>query len=186
MAAQQELLGVSLDAHPLELVAEKIAAAGAITTVEAAGRIGQRVTVAGVRQSGHRSRTARGEPMMFLTLEEPGRDAGCSAIPGRLPPSADFHPLFRAAVCYRHGGDGHVQGRAAAAGGEGEADGIEANTTPRRNRLGWRSARAAGARCQVRNSAISRRGQSRRLPWCIPPAFFRQFPLSGWVCCRVR
>ena len=70
VAAQQELLGVSLDAHPLELVADKIAAAGAITTVEAAGRIGQRVTVAGILQSGHRSRTAKGEPMMFLTLED--------------------------------------------------------------------------------------------------------------------
>jgi len=70
VAAQQELLGVSLDAHPLELAADKLSAAGAITTVEAAGRLGQRVTVAGLRQSGHRSRTARGEPMMFLTLED--------------------------------------------------------------------------------------------------------------------
>jgi DNA polymerase III alpha subunit len=70
VAAQQELLGVSLDAHPLELAADKLSAAGAITTVEAAGRVGQRVTVAGIRQSGHRSRTARGEPMMFLTLED--------------------------------------------------------------------------------------------------------------------
>ncbi len=70
VAAQQELLGVSLEAHPLELVAEKIRAAGAISTVEAAGRIGQQVTVAGIRQSGHRSRTAKGEMMMFLTLED--------------------------------------------------------------------------------------------------------------------
>ena len=70
VAAQQELLGISLDAHPLELAAKQIAASGAITTVEAAGRVGQRVTVAGIRQSGHRSRTAKGEPMMFLTLED--------------------------------------------------------------------------------------------------------------------
>ncbi len=70
VAAQQELLGISLDAHPLELAANKLSAAGAITTVEAAGRVGQRVTVAGVRQSGHRSRTSRGELMMFLTLED--------------------------------------------------------------------------------------------------------------------
>jgi error-prone DNA polymerase len=69
-AAQTELLGVSLDAHPLELLAGRIAAAGAVSTVEAAGRIGQRLTVAGVRQSGHRSRTAKGETMMFLTLED--------------------------------------------------------------------------------------------------------------------
>jgi len=70
VAAQQEFLGISLDAHPLEMVAEKISAAGAITTVEAAGRIGQRVTVAGIRQSGHRSRTAKGDLMMFMTLED--------------------------------------------------------------------------------------------------------------------
>jgi DNA-directed DNA polymerase III PolC len=68
--AQQELLGISLEAHPLELAAQQIAKAGAITTLEAAGRTGQRVTVAGIRQSGHSSRTAKGEAMMFLTLED--------------------------------------------------------------------------------------------------------------------
>ena len=70
VAAQQELLGISLDAHPLELVAGKIATAGAITTVEAAGRVGQRVTVAGIRLSGHRSRTAKGDWMAFITMED--------------------------------------------------------------------------------------------------------------------
>jgi DNA polymerase III alpha subunit len=70
VAAQQELLGISLEAHPLELAAQQIARAGAITTLEAAGRTGQRVTVAGIRQSGHRSRTAKGEAMMFLSLED--------------------------------------------------------------------------------------------------------------------
>jgi DNA-directed DNA polymerase III PolC len=70
VAAQQELLGVSLEAHSLELVADQITAAGAITTLEAAERIGQHVTVAGIRQSGHRSRTAKGEAMMFMTLED--------------------------------------------------------------------------------------------------------------------
>ena len=69
-AAQERLLGISLDAHPLDLAARQIAAAGAISTAEAAARMGQRVTVAGVRQSGHRSRTARGEAMMFMTLED--------------------------------------------------------------------------------------------------------------------
>jgi DNA-directed DNA polymerase III PolC len=69
-AAQQDLLGISLDAHPLELAADKISAAGAITTVEAARRVGQRVTVAGIRQSGHRSRTAKGDLMLFMTLED--------------------------------------------------------------------------------------------------------------------
>jgi DNA polymerase-3 subunit alpha len=70
VAAQQEILGASLEAHPLELAAEKIAASGAITIVDAVSRVGRRVTVAGIRQSGHRSRTAKGESMMFLTLED--------------------------------------------------------------------------------------------------------------------
>jgi DNA polymerase-3 subunit alpha len=72
VAAQVEILGASLDAHPLELVAEKITKSGAITTLEAVERIGRRVTVAGVRQTSHRSRTAKGEgaAMLFLTLED--------------------------------------------------------------------------------------------------------------------
>lgn len=70
VAAQQELLGISVDAHPLELVADRIAASGAITTTDAAGQIGHRVTVAAVRQTSHRSHTSKGEMMMFLTLED--------------------------------------------------------------------------------------------------------------------
>jgi DNA-directed DNA polymerase III PolC len=70
VSAQQELLGAGLEAHPLELVAEKIAASGAITTVDAVGLIGRRVTVAGVRQTSHGSRTAKGELMMFLSIED--------------------------------------------------------------------------------------------------------------------
>jgi DNA polymerase III alpha subunit len=70
VAAQQELLGVSLEAHPLELLAGRISASGAIPTVDAAGRVGQRVTVAGIRQSGHRSRTSKGDLMFFMTLED--------------------------------------------------------------------------------------------------------------------
>jgi DNA polymerase-3 subunit alpha len=68
--AQVEILGISLDAHPLELVSEKIKGTGAISTLDAIARIGRRVTVAGVRQTFHRSRTAKGESMLFLTLED--------------------------------------------------------------------------------------------------------------------
>jgi DNA polymerase III alpha subunit len=68
--AQLEILGISLEAHPLEMVIDRITAARAITTTDAASRIGQRVTVAGVRQTSHRSRTTRGEAMMFLTIED--------------------------------------------------------------------------------------------------------------------
>ena len=70
MTAQQELLGTSLEAHPLELLADQIARSGAITTAEAAERLGQRVTIAGIRQTSRRSRTARGETMLFLTIED--------------------------------------------------------------------------------------------------------------------
>jgi len=56
--------------YPLELVAEKIAQSDTITTLEAAERIGRRVMVAGVRQTTHRSRTAKGETILFLTLED--------------------------------------------------------------------------------------------------------------------
>ncbi len=66
--AQLEILSASLDAHPLEFVQEKIT--GAISTIDAVERIGQRVTVAGVRQTSRRSRTSKGEMMMFLTLED--------------------------------------------------------------------------------------------------------------------
>jgi len=70
IAAQEALLGVTLDAHPLELFSQQIKEAGAITTVEAAGRIGEKVCVAGVRQSWHRGRMDSGETIVFLSLED--------------------------------------------------------------------------------------------------------------------
>ncbi len=71
VTAQKELLGSILEAHPVELVADRVAAAGAVSTLDAAGRVGQRVTVAGVRMTSRRTKTSRGELMMFLTLEDP-------------------------------------------------------------------------------------------------------------------
>lgn len=68
--AQTEILGISLEAHPLELVAEKVQQSGAISTVDAASRTGRRVTIAGVRQTSHRAHTATGEAMLFLTVED--------------------------------------------------------------------------------------------------------------------
>lgn len=68
--AQNQILGISLEAHPLEIVADQIKRTGAITTIEAVEQIGHKVTVAGIRQTSHRSMTARGEAMMFLTLED--------------------------------------------------------------------------------------------------------------------
>ncbi len=68
--AQEELLGISVDAHPMELVADRLVGTQFITTVDAANRIGERVRVAGIRQSWHRSRTARNETMAFISLED--------------------------------------------------------------------------------------------------------------------
>ena len=70
MHVQEELLGISVEAHPLELVADQIEKAGALPIVDVIEMIGQRVTVAGVRQTSRRSRTAKGETMLFLTLED--------------------------------------------------------------------------------------------------------------------
>ena len=68
--AQLELLGASLEAHPLELLADRVSKSGSIPMVDAIGKLGRRVTVAGIRQTSHHSRTAKGEPMLFLTLED--------------------------------------------------------------------------------------------------------------------
>jgi DNA polymerase-3 subunit alpha len=70
VAAQLEILGAGLDAHPLELCAAQIQASGAITTLEAASRRGQRVRVVGLRETWRRSFTARGEPVFFFSLED--------------------------------------------------------------------------------------------------------------------
>lgn len=70
MKAQQEILGVSLAAHPLELHVGRIIQAGAITTLQALEKLGEKVSVAGIRQAAHRVRTSRGESMLFLTLED--------------------------------------------------------------------------------------------------------------------
>jgi DNA polymerase-3 subunit alpha len=70
MDAQLELLGVSLEAHPLELVADQVSKSISIPIVDAAGKLGQRVTIAGIRQTSHHSHTAKGDSMLFLTIED--------------------------------------------------------------------------------------------------------------------
>jgi DNA polymerase III alpha subunit len=70
VAAQVAVLGVGVDAHRLELAAAQVAASGAITTLEAAGRVGQMVRVAGERFTWRRVQTARGERIYFTTLED--------------------------------------------------------------------------------------------------------------------
>ncbi len=68
--AQEEILGVSVDVHPLEMVADQVAAAGAISSVEAALRMGESVVVAGSRLTSRRARTSKGDLMYFLSIED--------------------------------------------------------------------------------------------------------------------
>ncbi len=70
VAAQEAVLGAGVTAHPLELVSKEIAAAGALNTVEAIARPGQTVRLAGMRQTWRRSRTTRGDPVYFMSLED--------------------------------------------------------------------------------------------------------------------
>jgi DNA polymerase III subunit alpha len=70
MAAQEVILGVSLEAHPLELYAGEIAQAGALTTLEATARIGEQVRVAGMRQIWRRFSSPKGEVNYFMSLED--------------------------------------------------------------------------------------------------------------------
>lgn len=69
-AAQQEILGISVDVHPLDLYADQLRKTKAVSTVEALETSGTKVVVAGVRQSSRRSKTSSGEWMAFLTLED--------------------------------------------------------------------------------------------------------------------
>jgi DNA polymerase III alpha subunit len=70
VAAQEAILGASVAAHPLELVADQIAAAGALSTVEAVARVGQTVRVAGMRQTWGRSSSGRDKTVYFMSLED--------------------------------------------------------------------------------------------------------------------
>jgi DNA polymerase-3 subunit alpha len=70
VAAQVDILGASLDAHPLELASEVIDRVGAMTTVEAIERVGIRVQVAGMRQTWRRGSTSKGERLYVMSLED--------------------------------------------------------------------------------------------------------------------
>ena len=70
VAAQEEILGVGVSAHLLELAADKLASAGVISSLDAAGRVGQRVRLAGMRLSWRRGREASGQTAYEMGLED--------------------------------------------------------------------------------------------------------------------
>ena len=70
LKAQQDLLGVSLSITPLEQLTGKIQSAGAVTILEAQSLIGEKVLVAGMRQTLRRFRTRTNQMMCYLMLED--------------------------------------------------------------------------------------------------------------------
>lgn len=69
-AAQEEVLGLCVDHHPLELVHAQLVAAGVISTLEAAAHQGDAVRIAGVPQTWRRAKTFTGEDGYLLILED--------------------------------------------------------------------------------------------------------------------
>jgi DNA polymerase-3 subunit alpha len=70
-AAQQEaILGVSIDYHPLELLAKQFEQDGVVTTVEATSHTGERVRVAGMRQTWRRVATSNNRSDYLMELED--------------------------------------------------------------------------------------------------------------------
>ncbi len=70
MTAQNDILGIGLVVNPLEMIQKRIDSTHVVSTIDAAGKIGQHVTLLGLRQTSHQSQTKKGEKMMFLTLED--------------------------------------------------------------------------------------------------------------------
>jgi DNA-directed DNA polymerase III PolC len=70
VAAQEDILGVWVSAHPLELAADKLEKAGAISSLEATSRVGERVRLAGMRLSTPRRREMDGYTEYEMALED--------------------------------------------------------------------------------------------------------------------
>jgi DNA polymerase III subunit alpha len=69
-AAQEEILGVSISSHPVELIVDKIKDLNVITTEEAATNLGEILCLVGIKIMGRlRSRT-RGKPIYHMVLED--------------------------------------------------------------------------------------------------------------------
>jgi DNA polymerase-3 subunit alpha len=68
--AQEQILGVSVDGHPLDLYISQAQESGAITTVDAAGLAGKRVRILGLRQGGRVVYGPQGQPLHQMTLED--------------------------------------------------------------------------------------------------------------------
>ena len=139
VAAQQDLLGISPDAHPLELVTKQIASFRS----DHDGRSGRAGGRAGDRGWDPPERAPQpdrqGRDDDVPDPGRPGRDAGRGPVPGRLPAGKQLRSLLRAAAGDRHGGEGGRAGGTAAAGresGEGEGgSGVRISLTEETGRI---------------------------------------------------
>jgi DNA polymerase III alpha subunit len=66
--AQERLLGLSLVGHPLEAYAQEMKAAGVVGTLEAVGKLGELVRVAGQRQTWPRRHSSGGRTIYSMDL----------------------------------------------------------------------------------------------------------------------
>lgn len=69
-AAQEAILGTSISIHPLELFSTELAEAGTISIQQAAARIGEKVRLAGMRQTWRRGSTSKGGYIYVMSLED--------------------------------------------------------------------------------------------------------------------
>jgi len=70
LQAQRDILGVSLSMTPLEFYKDEIEEFGALTTTQAHERIGERIKIAGMRQTFRRVRSRNNQMFGFLALED--------------------------------------------------------------------------------------------------------------------
>jgi DNA polymerase-3 subunit alpha len=68
--AQEQVLGVSVDGHPLDLYSSQAQEAGAVTILEAAGRLGKRLCILGLLQGWSVGNTGGGMPLHRMALED--------------------------------------------------------------------------------------------------------------------
>ena len=70
LTAQDELLGIPVEAHPVELIADLLAGMGTVTTHQALELEGSEVEVVGIRQTIQRFHTSQGETFQILELDD--------------------------------------------------------------------------------------------------------------------
>ena len=88
VAAQREILGTSVEFHPIELYAVPIAGIDSVSTADALTQEGETISIVGLRQTAQRFYAHQGEPYYILELEDMD-----GVLPVRMSP--DFYRKHR-------------------------------------------------------------------------------------------